>query len=60
MLTRIYIDNFKCFVNFEYKPAQRQLILGSNGAGKSSLLDALLFLRRIVELRQDLDKNNIL
>jgi predicted ATPase len=47
MLSRIYIDNFKCFVNFEYKPAQRQLILGSNGSGKSSFLDALLFIRQI-------------
>jgi predicted ATPase len=60
MLTRIYIDNFRCFVNFEYKPARRQLIMGSNGSGKSSLLDALLFLRRVVELRQDLDKREIL
>lgn len=60
MLTRIYIDNFRCFVNFEYRPAQKQLILGPNGAGKSSLLDALLFLRRIAELRQDLDKRKIL
>lgn len=48
MLTRLYIDNFRCFVNFEYKPARRQLILGSNGSGKSSLLDALLLLRQFV------------
>ncbi len=46
MLTRLYIDNFRCFVNFEYRPARKQLILGSNGTGKSSLLDALLFLRQ--------------
>lgn len=46
MLTRLYIDNFRCFVNFEYRPARRQLILGSNGAGKSSLLDALFLLRQ--------------
>jgi predicted ATPase len=60
MLTRIYIDNFRCFVNFEYRPAQKQLILGSNGAGKSSLLDALLFLRRVVVLGHDLEKRGIL
>ena len=47
MLTRIYIDNFRCFVNFEYRPARRQVIIGANGSGKSSLLDALLFLRQI-------------
>jgi predicted ATPase len=46
MLTRLYIDNFRCFVNFEYKPTPRQLILGRNGSGKSSLLDALLFVRQ--------------
>jgi len=48
MLTRLYIDNFRCFVNFEYKPARRQLIFGSNGAGKSSFLDALWLLQQVV------------
>jgi predicted ATPase len=60
MLTRIYIDNFRCFVNFEYRPAQRQLILGPNGSGKSSLLDALLFLRRVVVLGHDLERRKVL
>jgi predicted ATPase len=41
MLKRLYIDNFRCFVNFEYKPERKQLLLGANGSGKSSLLDAL-------------------
>jgi len=48
MLTRVYIDNFRCLVNFEYKPAKRQLILGANGTGKSTFLDALLLLRQFV------------
>ena len=48
MLTRFYIDNFRCFVNFEHRPARRQLILGANGSGKSSFLDALLMLRKFV------------
>lgn len=48
MLTRLYVDNFRCFVNFEHKPAKRQLILGANGSGKSSYLDALLLLRQFV------------
>jgi len=48
MLTRVYIDNFRCFVNFEHKPGKRELILGSNGSGKSSFLDALLLLRQFV------------
>src|ERR1035438_8007604 len=41
MLTRIYIDNFRCFVNFEYRPEKKQLLLGANGSGKSSLLEAI-------------------
>jgi hypothetical protein len=48
MLTRLYIDNFRCFVGFEYKPARHNLILGRNGSGKSSLLDALSLLQRFV------------
>ncbi|MCC6366696.1 MAG: AAA family ATPase [Bryobacterales bacterium] len=48
MLTRIYLDNFRCFVNFEYRPARKQLILGDNGSGKSSLMDAILALRQFV------------
>lgn len=47
MLTRLYVDNFRCFVNFEYRPDRKQLILGTNGAGKSSLLDVLLLIKRI-------------
>jgi predicted ATPase len=46
MLTRLYIDNFRCFVKFEYRPARTQLILGANGSGKSSLIEALSFLHR--------------
>ncbi len=46
MLSRIYIDNFRCFVDFEYRPARKQLILGANGTGKTSFLEALLTLRR--------------
>ncbi len=45
MLTRLYINNFRCFVNFEYRPERKQLILGANGSGKSSWMDALLLVR---------------
>ncbi len=48
MLTRIYIDNFLSFVNFEYKPAQKQILLGANGSGKSSLLEAIRFVKQFV------------
>lgn len=41
MITRVYIDNFRCFSNFEFKPAQINLLLGLNGSGKSSFIDVL-------------------
>ena len=39
-------------MNFEFKPGRRQLILGANGSGKSSLMDALLSVRQVA-LRGD-------
>jgi predicted ATPase len=49
MLKRLYIDNFRCFVNFEYKPERKQLLLGANGSGKSSLLDVIRKLKEFVK-----------
>jgi len=48
MLTRVYIDNFRSFVNFEYRPEQKQLLLGGNGSGKSSLLDAIRYVKQFI------------
>jgi hypothetical protein len=45
MLSRVYIDNYECFVNFTIKPKEKQLILGVNGTGKSAFLDVLKRLR---------------
>ena len=43
MLRRIYADNFKCLVNFEWKPgpAHINLMLGPNGSGKTTVIDCL-------------------
>lgn len=41
MLTRIYVNNFKCLVNFELKLSALNLLLGANGAGKSTLFDII-------------------
>ncbi len=49
MLTRVYIDNFRSFHNFEYKPEKKQLLLGANGSGKSSLLEVLRRLKSFVK-----------
>ena len=41
MLKRIYIDNFRCLVNFELSLDPINLFLGSNGSGKSTIFDVL-------------------
>lgn len=45
MLTRLYCDNYKCFVNFEFRPGPLQLLMGRNGAGKSTVFEVLELLR---------------
>ena len=48
MIKRIYADNFKCLVNFEYQPATLQLLFGVNGSGKSTVFDVLSGLRQFI------------
>ena len=45
MLERVYIDNYKCFVNFEFHLQAVQLILGGNGSGKTTFFDVLESIR---------------
>lgn len=48
MLTRLYVDNYKAFSNFEYRPAANELLLGRNGTGKSSVFEVLGILRSLI------------
>ncbi|MDO9129995.1 MAG: AAA family ATPase, partial [Anaerolineales bacterium] len=48
MLKRIYIDNYKCLVNFEVHLNRLNLFLGENGSGKTSVFDALRKIRAFV------------
>ena len=48
MINHIYIDNFRSFVNFEWKPSAFTLLLGDNGAGKTSIFDVLETLRDFI------------
>lgn len=48
MITEIYIDNFRCLTNFRIKPVDFQLWLGDNGSGKTSVLDALRYIQRLM------------
>ena len=59
MISQVYIDNFKCLVNFEHKLTSKELIIGANGSGKSSFMDALLFVRQFVMTGLNLKDPNI-
>lgn len=47
MLTRIEIDGFKTFRDFDLSIAPFMALLGRNASGKSNLFDAIQFLRHI-------------
>ncbi len=48
MLTKIYVDNYRCLVNFELDLGKLSIILGPNGGGKSTLFDVLRNIRRLL------------
>ncbi|MDR3298472.1 MAG: AAA family ATPase [Candidatus Accumulibacter sp.] len=53
MLKRVYVHNYKCLVNFEFKVDEDEsfkhlsLFIGKNGAGKSTLAEVLQVFQRI-------------
>ena len=56
MLTRFYADNFKCFVNFELDLDERNVLLGGNGSGKTTVLDALRRIRALISRGNRVDE----
>src|SRR5262249_21338961 len=48
MIKRLYVDNYRCLVNFHLKLREMTLLVGSNGSGKSSVLDIMSALRRLL------------
>jgi predicted ATPase len=48
MLKRLYVDNYKCLVNFDLNFNAINLFLGANGSGKSTVFEVLQKLRAIV------------
>lgn len=48
MLKRLYIDNYRCLSNFEWRPGARVLLAGRNGSGKSAVLHVLWSLHRFL------------
>ena len=48
MIKRVYIDNYKCLVNFELQLQELTLLVGPNGVGKTSVLDVMYALRQLL------------
>lgn len=48
MLKRLYVDNYRCLVNFELPLQELSLLLGPNGVGKTSVLDVMYALRQLL------------
>lgn len=48
MLTRLYADNFRCLENFEIHFDEATVLLGRNGTGKTSVLDVLRRIQKLV------------
>ena len=46
MITNINLENFKCFRQIEINPKLLTVLIGPNGTGKSSVLQALLLLKQ--------------
>ena len=48
MITNITLENFKCFRHVSINPKLLTVLIGPNGTGKSSVLQALLLLKQSV------------
>ena len=46
MITNITLENFKCFRQVSINPKRLTVLIGPNGTGKSSILQALLLLKQ--------------
>jgi len=48
MIRRLYVDNDKCLINFELVLEELTLLVGLNGVGRSSVMDAIFALRQLL------------
>ena len=56
MLNKIKVKNFKCFSDVTFEMGNLNLLAGSNGCGKSSMIQALLLLKQSQEQFGSLNK----
>jgi predicted ATPase len=55
MIKRVYIDNYKSLINFEWSPTHSSLIIGENGTGKSAIFEVIDKLKSLVLDRRSLE-----
>ena len=48
MFNRLWVDNYRCLVNFELRLGETSILLGANGSGKTSVLDVVRALRQLL------------
>ena len=48
MLKRLYVDNYKCLINFDIRFGALTLLLGANGCGKSAVFEVIGKLRDFI------------
>lgn len=48
MLTRLFIDNYRCLVNFDLQLGSLGLLVGPNGSGKTAIFSAVSAIRRFI------------
>lgn len=56
MLKRIYVDNYKSLVNFELNLDRLTVLLGENGAGKSTVFEVLSNIQQFISGTAKVDK----
>lgn len=58
-MINLHIQNFKCFEKAEVPINQLTVLAGGNGNGKSSVIQALLLLRRTLEKKEEKKLENV-
>lgn len=59
MIKRLYVDNYKCLVNFEAQLGDLTLVTGNNGVGKSSMFEVVFAVRQLLRGVAKLTDNDV-
>lgn len=55
MLQRLYVHNFRTFVNFEWSPPRTCVLVGANGTGKTALVEVIWLIQDLLVSGDELD-----